>query len=88
MEEVEDWKNIIAAWPESAQTLYKILGTKEGIPNVLIPSNPESGNANVATDLRTVIWRLLLFHKSSALYSILPEFANTEEKQSQYYEVL
>ncbi len=85
-EDAQEWNQIITNWPESSKDLYKRMITMEGLQNIIIPVQSKN-NATLAAPLRTVVWKLLLFHQSSALHSVTPDDISTEEKQSKYYEV-
>lgn len=84
-EEVLEWVEIFAQWPQGAKEAHKRLLTRNGLPDINIPTSIQGENKRA--ELRSVLWKYLLLHKKSAFSNFYPPSVSDKKSRSVYYQV-
>ena len=85
-EEALEWVALFAKWPEGEKEAHKRLLTRPGIPDITVPVS-QGGEKDRGLPLRTVLWKYLLLHSSSAFSNFFPPSVSGEKSRLRYYQV-
>ena len=83
--EQAEWIDLFSRWPESEDEAHKRLLTRHGIPDIVIPVKHRETSEQLP--LRTVLWKYLLLHKSSAFSNFYPVGVGDGKSRQSYYHV-
>jgi hypothetical protein len=86
--EQREWMELFRNWPSTAPEAHQRLQTRNGLPDIDLPVTQKNGSkTKVYTPLRSILWKHLILHPSSALTVVLPSSVTSEPQRKAYYQV-